>query len=208
MCGCERRMWCRRSARAASAKDALFLFATGETREAAAASRHDFESSQGDTLTMVNVFTAYADIAHRNPHGIRAWCDERFVSARALERTEVVRGQLRDAGAKLRCGTAEEAVARPLDADSSRGLRRALTVAFFAQTAGLQPSGEYVTLSSRRRETAAIHPASVLYRRRAKCVIFNELLFTTRFYMRVVTEIDAAWLPELAPQAFSNKALR
>ena len=104
----------------------------------------------------------------------------------------------------MRCGTAEEAVARPLDADSSRGLRRALTVAFFAQTAGLQPSGEYVTLSSRRRETAAIHPASVLYRRRAKCVIFNELLFTTRLYMRDVTQIEREWLPELAPQYFGQ----
>ena len=66
----------------------------------------------------------------------------------------------------------------------------------------------YVPLSSRRRQTAAIHPASVHYRRRAKCVIINELLITTRLNIRVVTEIDAAWLPELAPQAFSNKALR
>ena len=123
-------------------------------------------------------------------------------SARALGRTETVRGQLCHAAARLRHGAAEDAAVRPLDADNSRGLRRALTTAFFAQTAGLQSSGEYVTLSSRRRETAAIHPTSVLLRRRAKCVIFNDLLFTSRFYMRIVTEIDAAWLPELAPQAF------
>ena len=49
-----------------------------------------------------------------------------------------------------------------------------------------------------------MHPSSVLFSRRVGCVVFNELLFTTRLYMRDVTQIERDWLPELAPQYFGQ----
>ena len=39
-----------------------------------------------------------------------------------------------------------------------------------------------------------------------RCVLFNELLFTSRLYMRDLTQIEADWLPELAPQYFAPAA--
>ena len=80
-------------------------------------------------------------------------------------------------------------------------LRRCLTAAFFMQAAQRQASGEYLALSS--RQPVSIHPSSVMFSRRATCVLFNELLFTSRLYMRDLTQIDADWLPELAPQYFA-----
>ena len=56
-----------------------------------------------------------------------------------------------------------------------RGVGR---VAFFLQAAARRPSGDYVTLVS--RQTASIHPSSALFSRRAPCVLYNELVFTTR----------------------------
>jgi hypothetical protein len=39
--------------------------------------------------------------------------------------------------------------------------------------------------------------------RQARCVLFNELLFTTKLYMRDLTQIEPEWLPELAPHFFA-----
>ena len=67
---------------------------------------------------------------------------------------------------------------------------------------GFQHAGEYLALTS--RQAVSVHPSSVLFSRRVGCVVFNELLFTTRLYMRDVTQIERDWLPELAPQYFGQ----
>ena len=88
-----------------------------------------------------------------------------------------------------------------LDDETARRVRRCLSAAFFANAAQRQPNGDYVALTS--REVVAIHPSSVLFSRRVACVLFNELLYTSRLYMRDLTQIDADWLTELAPGIFA-----
>ena len=88
-----------------------------------------------------------------------------------------------------------------LDEDVATRVRRCLTSAFFSNAAQRQPSGEYVALAS--RETVAIHPSSALFSRRVSCVLFNELLYTTKLYMRDLTQIDPEWLAELAPGTYA-----
>jgi ATP-dependent RNA helicase DHX8/PRP22 len=51
-----------------------------------------------------------------------------------------------------------------------------------------------------------IHPSSVLLQRKPECVVFNELVRTTKHYARVLTSIDLRWLPELCPAFFAAKA--
>ena len=51
-----------------------------------------------------------------------------------------------------------------------------------------------------------IHPSSVLHGRKPPCIIFEELLRTTRSYARNVTVIEASWLPETAPMYFCSKS--
>jgi len=94
--------------------------------------------------------------------------------------------------------------AQPLSSEESVELRRALAAAFFLQAAARRPSGDYVTLVS--RQTVSIHPSSALFSRRAPCVLYNELVFTTRLYMRDLTTIEAAWLAEVAPHFFKSGA--
>ena len=53
-------------------------------------------------------------------------------------------------------------------------------------------------------QVVSIHPSSVLCGRRSHCIVFNELLRTTRNYARNVSVIDASWLPELAPSFFQK----
>lgn len=54
-------------------------------------------------------------------------------------------------------------------------------------------------------QIAEIHPTSVLRRTKAECIIFYNLVQTTRNYVRNVTRIDYLWLAELAPQCYALK---
>ena len=59
------------------------------------------------------------------------------------------------------------------------------------------------------RQTVHIHPSSTRHRRSLSapaCVFYNELVVTTKQYMRDVCAIDERWLPEVAPQAYRAAA--
>ena len=60
-------------------------------------------------------------------------------------------------------------------------------------------------MSKCRRTRDLIGSPDRLHRKRPQCVIFNELVRTTRQYGRCVCEIEPAWLLELAPQFFATK---
>jgi len=47
-----------------------------------------------------------------------------------------------------------------------------------------------------------IHQSSALFQRQPDWVIYNDLVMTTKEYMREVTVIDPKWLVELAPRLF------
>ena len=56
-------------------------------------------------------------------------------------------------------------------------------------------------------QTVHIHPSSVLCGKKAKCIVFSELIHTTRNYAHQVTAIEPSWLPELAPSVFTRQLL-
>jgi hypothetical protein len=64
--------------------------------------------------------------------------------------------------------------------------------------------GRYRTKIGRRE--VSIHPASVMFGRNPapKCVVFTEMLVTTRAYIRGVTQVREEWLLELVPKFFGK----
>ena len=56
-------------------------------------------------------------------------------------------------------------------------------------------------------QTVHIHPSSVLCSKNPRCIVFGELIRTSRVYARQVSAIDPAWLPELAPSVFLRNSL-
>ncbi|RYG69939.1 hypothetical protein EON64_01445 [archaeon] len=64
----------------------------------------------------------------------------------------------------------------------------------------------YETL--RGHQPVHIHPSSVLFQLSSKqlpqCVVYAELLTTTKQYMRNVSVVEASWLAELMPHVFSQ----
>ena len=77
--------------------------------------------------------------------------------------------------------------------DNFEGLRQALVVGFASNIARRQPDGRFRVLAT--GQDIYLHPSSALLSQRPKCVVFNELVHTTKMYAQCVSVVDAAWLP-------------
>ena len=79
-------------------------------------------------------------------------------------------------------------------------VRKAFASGFFYNTAKLTKSGSYKTLKN--QHTVHIHPSSSMFETLPKWVIYHELVFTTKEFMRSVIEINPEWLLEIAPHYY------
>lgn len=52
-----------------------------------------------------------------------------------------------------------------------------------------------------------IHPNSALFEELPRWVLYHELVFTTKEFMRQVIEIESKWLLEVAPHYYKPKEL-
>lgn len=52
-----------------------------------------------------------------------------------------------------------------------------------------------------------IHPNSALFEELPRWVLYHELVFTTKEFMRQVIEIESKWLLEVAPHYYKSKEL-
>jgi ATP-dependent RNA helicase DHX8/PRP22 len=74
----------------------------------------------------------------------------------------------------------------------------------FPHAARRQEDGSFRVLAT--GQPVHIHPSSVLCGKKPECMVFNELVRTTKQYAREVCRIQARWLAELAPAFFAAKA--
>jgi len=74
---------------------------------------------------------------------------------------------------------------------------RALVGGYFRNAAKKDPQEGYKTLLE--GTPVYIHPSSSLFNQNPEWVIYHEIVFTTKEYMREVTAIEPKWLTEAAP---------
>lgn len=160
-------------------------------RDDVLAARKKFTSSEGDHMTLLNIYRAFKKVG-----GNKEWCRENFVNSRNMGLVKEVQAQLKEICLKLNlklesCGS------------DTGSVRRCLAHGMFVNAAELQPDGSYVALDG--RQPVSIHPSSVLFQAKPAYVVFNELLHTSRCYMRDVCLVDADWLMDAAPEYFTRK---
>ncbi|XAR65292.1 RNA helicase [Bertholletia excelsa] len=174
-----------------------------EKKEEARIAMKCFSSLEGDHMTFINVYRASGEFLEKNKTGngkekvekkLRKWCKENFINGRSLRHARDVFRQIRDNVERMglrvvSCG------------DEMLQFRRCLAASYFLNAALRQPDGTYRILSS--GEVVQIHPASVLFRAKPECVIFDQVVRTNHNFIRNVTRIDYLWLPELAPQCYA-----
>jgi len=162
-----------------------------EAQKAADEAKAKFSHSDGDHLTLLNVYHSF-----KQHNGDPNWCYENFINARSLKAADSVREQLARIMKRFNldlCST---------DYTSKEyyiNIRKALVSGFFMQVAHLQRSGHYLT--AKDNQPVTLHPSTCLDLRPEWCV-YNEFVLTTKNYIRTVTDIKPEWLLEIAPHYY------
>ncbi|XP_063457308.1 probable ATP-dependent RNA helicase DHX35 isoform X4 [Pan paniscus] len=150
-----------------------------------------FAVEEGDHLTMLNIYEAF--IKHNKNS---QWCQEHFLNYKGLVRAATVREQLKKLLVKFQ-------VPKKSSEGDPDPVLRCIVSGFFANAARFHSTGAYRTI--RDDHELHIHPASVLYAEKPpRWVIYNEVIQTSKYYMRDVTAIESAWLLELAPHFYQQ----
>ncbi|KAL8616322.1 ATP-dependent RNA helicase [Nucella lapillus] len=167
----------------------IFITPSGK-RNTADREKRKFAVEEGDHISLVNVFNAFI----KNGKNSR-WCSDHFLNYKGLTRAVEIREQLKRLLKRFKV---------PLVSceDEVDQLRRCLTAGFFANAARLTASGSYRTV--RDDHELFLHPTSVLSNHipLPPWLIFNEVVHTSKEYMRDVTAMQAEWLCELAPHFY------
>ena len=157
--------------------------------------RVNFFRPGGDHLTLLNVFEQWADTDFSTQ-----WCFENFVQHRSMKRARDVRDQLE--GLLERVEIPLVGASPPGD---TVGVRKAITAGYFYHTAKLSKGGQYKTV--KHQQTVMVHPNSSLFEEHPRWLVYYELVFTTKEFMRQTIEIENQWLLEVAPHYYRAKDL-
>lgn len=128
-----------------------------------------------------------------------AWCFENFVQVRSMKKARDIREQLESLCERVEIDCSVS------NADDFDATLKAVTAGFFYNVAKLGKGGEYQTV--KHRKTIYIHPSSVLAKEEnpAPWLVYFELAFTTKEFMRQVAPIQPGWLIELAPHYYQEQ---
>ncbi|KAG5220181.1 DEAH-box ATP-dependent RNA helicase [Salix suchowensis] len=175
-----------------------------DQKNQADAAKTRFTVSDGDHLTLLNVYNQYMQSepsSHRRRVCAYAnfgadksnenWPRTNFVSGRALAEAEKVRAQLQ----RLMKRSNLELISITDEKKLHQSIRQALVCGFFMQAAHREgEKGSYVTIKD--NQVVYLHPSSGL-KGNPEWVLFNEFILTTKPYIRTVPK-----LLELAPSYF------
>jgi pre-mRNA-splicing factor ATP-dependent RNA helicase DHX16 len=150
----------------------------------------NFHRPGGDHLMLLNVYKQWEETNFSVP-----WCFENYIQNRTLKMARDIREQILEM-----CERTELICKSNNDVDL---IRKSITAGYFHNTARLNKSGSYTTVKSPHQ--VEIHPSSSLQGQFPKMVIYNELVMTTKEYMRNVIEIKPEWLMEVAPHYYQSK---
>lgn len=147
----------------------------------------------GDHIALLNVYNSWREADYSVQ-----WCYENFVQQRTMKTARDIREQLE----KLLERVEIEVSTNVNDLDS---IKKCVTAGFFYHTAKLQRNGSYRTVKN--PQTVAIHPSSGLAKELPRWVVYFELVYTSKEYMRQVIEIKPEWLVEIAPHYYKRKEI-
>ncbi|KRX49927.1 putative pre-mRNA-splicing factor ATP-dependent RNA helicase mog-4 [Trichinella sp. T9] len=153
--------------------------------------RQSFWVPGGDHLTLLNVYNQWKD----TDYSIQ-WCFENFIQHRSMKRARDVRDQLEGLVDRVEI----EVESNPTD---TVAIRKAITAGYFYHTARMSKSGHYQTVKN--HNTVYIHPNSSLFEDRPRWVLYHELVFTSKEFMREIIEIENTWLLEVAPHYYKQR---
>ncbi|XP_066260507.1 probable pre-mRNA-splicing factor ATP-dependent RNA helicase mog-4 [Euwallacea similis] len=155
--------------------------------------RKNFNHPAGDHLSLLNVYNQWKDTDYS-----LQWCYENFIQHRSMKRARDVREQLVGLMQRVEIEMVSN-ISETID------IRKAITAGYFYHIARLSKGGNYKTV--KHNQTVTIHPNSSLFEELPRWLLYHELVFTTKEFMRQVIEIESKWLLEVAPHYYKPKEL-
>ena len=145
----------------------------------------------GDHVALMNVYNQWAETNYSTQ-----WCYENYVQVRSLKKARDIREQLDGL-----CERVE--VEKCSNAEDTAMIRKAVCAGYFYNTAKLDKSGHYKTV--KHAHTVHIHPSSALAKDdedKPRWLLYHELAFTSKEYMRSCIPVKPQWLIEIAPHFY------
>jgi ATP-dependent RNA helicase DHX8/PRP22 len=174
--------------------DSTIFLTPSHTKEEARQAHSRFFSPYGDHQTMLSVYKSWNGTPHKQR---KAWCRENYLNPRALSKAHDIFKQLLQQSSRIIPDIASE---KALEETDPIQIRKGLVHGLFPHAARRQHNGSYKVISTGLE--VKLHPSSVLHAKAPECIIFNEVIRTTRQYVRGITRIESSWLPEIAPFFF------
>eukprot|EP01064_Diplonema_japonicum_P011951 TRINITY_DN1940_c0_g7_i1.p1 TRINITY_DN1940_c0_g7~~TRINITY_DN1940_c0_g7_i1.p1 ORF type:complete len:668 (+),score=149.36 TRINITY_DN1940_c0_g7_i1:57-2060(+) len=175
-------------------------------REVADKRRSAFSSPHGDHLSLLNMFS---DFRKQKKVGERKeWCRQLFINERKMLQVADVRKQLMEVFKTKVKGNVEADEIGP-GMDAATQIRKAFCSGFFLNVAQYD-FDKKIYVTSESRQEVGIHPTSVLFRQRTRppLLIYNELVYTKKRYVREVMSVEEQWLIEAAPGKWRKKVMQ
>lgn len=167
-----------------------------ELEKEADQARAKFFVPRSDHLTLLNVYSQW-----KSNNFSSQWCEKHFLIYRSLARAHEIRRQLI---------TVMKKNGIPLHSSGSDWdiVRRSICSGFAHQAAKVTGLSKYVNL--RTGMNVELHPTSALYGLGdpPSCVVYHELLLTSKEYMCFVTAVDPFWLMEFGPLIYDIKRVK
>ena len=147
----------------------------------------------GDHIALLRCYSDWASTDYS-----AAWCFENYVQVKSIKRARDIREQLEGLCERVEI---DANISNPDDTDA---ILKAITSGFFYNVARLGRTGEYQTV--KQHKTVYIHPSSVLSKEEEPpaWLVYFELAFTTKEFMRQVAPIQSSWLVEIAPHYYQE----
>ncbi|KAI5812516.1 P-loop containing nucleoside triphosphate hydrolase protein [Pyronema omphalodes] len=180
--------------------DNLFpMLLNDEQREAMEEARKAFHRSEGDHIMLLEVVRAYESYVADKIADKKHWCEQHFVSHRAMQSLLDVRKQLRQYCSSMKGVTAEtwEHKGEQISPDMAERVLKAFLRGYFHQTARAGPDGGYLTVLGHQNVT--IHPASILFGQRREAIMYFEYVFTTKPFARWCSAVQLDWVADASP---------
>eukprot|EP01127_Copromyxa_protea_P019135 TRINITY_DN6136_c0_g1_i1.p1 TRINITY_DN6136_c0_g1~~TRINITY_DN6136_c0_g1_i1.p1 ORF type:complete len:700 (-),score=125.38 TRINITY_DN6136_c0_g1_i1:54-2153(-) len=155
-------------------------------------------SPYGDHIMLLRIFQTFQESPKQ-----RDWCKEHFINFKSMKQAVDVHAQLCEYWTNLKWKI-ESCLDEELEGEIQEGQRSSLSYdavrkcflsGFFSQTAILMPNGTYQSLLDQRQ--VHVHPSSCLFQKKPETIIYHELVFTSRQYMRTILKVEREWLQEL-----------
>ena len=137
---------------------------------------------EGDHITLLNIFNIYSS---KKSEGERqAFCREIQLNDKNIQKAikikAILKGYLKQLGVTIK---------KSDDYDDPEAILKSLITGFFGNVAQRQSDGTYRNIRSKADEALDIHPSSVLSNIKPKWVLYNEVVVTSKKYMREVSSI-------------------